>query len=244
MCLRRWRAGRKRSTSPDERTSSRDPSPVRCEGRSWSGSCKGCTFCLGELRCGVWLQQHAAGNGQPSERCHGALRVLRIRTHRAVRGARERSHKPLLSKAGCLQSCGLTSPSSGRPKGRCAPFAPPLMSNVRPLLCYMASSVRPLVAAAAAPACAASRGERQSSSPPYTARECTNQQHEGLSSGRAAWRPGSVATFAIHTTCRTLPSMSQRTQLVLLSGARPNPPFERTWQGPLRAPCPAAQPQR
>ena len=30
-----------------------------------------------------------------------------------------------------LMSCGLTPPSSGRPKGRFAPFAPPLMSNVR-----------------------------------------------------------------------------------------------------------------
>ena len=29
-------------------------------------------------------------------------------------------------------ACGLTPPSSGRPKGRFAPFAPPLMSNVRP----------------------------------------------------------------------------------------------------------------
>ena len=30
------------------------------------------------------------------------------------------------------QECGLTPPSSGRRKGRFAPFAPPLMSNVRP----------------------------------------------------------------------------------------------------------------
>ena len=30
------------------------------------------------------------------------------------------------------ETCRLTPPSSGRPKGRCAPFAPPLMSNVRP----------------------------------------------------------------------------------------------------------------
>ena len=28
----------------------------------------------------------------------------------------------------------VTVPSSGRPKGRCAPFVPPLMSNVRPLV--------------------------------------------------------------------------------------------------------------
>ena len=31
-----------------------------------------------------------------------------------------------------MNSCGLTLPSSGRAKGRFAPFAPPLMSNVRP----------------------------------------------------------------------------------------------------------------
>ena len=44
------------------------------------------------------------------------------------------------AKAQCLagrstktERCrNLTPPSSGRPKGRCAPFAPPLMSNVRP----------------------------------------------------------------------------------------------------------------
>ena len=30
-----------------------------------------------------------------------------------------------------MQPRGLTSPSSGRPKGRFAPFDPPLMSNVR-----------------------------------------------------------------------------------------------------------------
>jgi len=37
------------------------------------------------------------------------------------------------SSLGCSPSCsGLTLPSSGRPKGRFAPFGPPLMSNVRP----------------------------------------------------------------------------------------------------------------
>ena len=31
-----------------------------------------------------------------------------------------------------VEQCGLTPPSSGRSKGRFAPFGPPLMSNVRP----------------------------------------------------------------------------------------------------------------
>src|SRR5436190_830596 len=34
--------------------------------------------------------------------------------------------------AASMRCCGLTLPSRGRHKGRFAPFAPPLMSNVRP----------------------------------------------------------------------------------------------------------------
>ena len=56
-----------------------------------------------------------------------------VAAHRrcAVRGLLHSSqlssdeHRPIIAYV------SLTPPSSGRPKGRCAPFAPPLMSNVR-----------------------------------------------------------------------------------------------------------------
>ena len=42
--------------------------------------------------------------------------------------------------------CRLTPPSSGRPKGRFAPFAPPLMSNVRYPMKLLRSALLPLIA--------------------------------------------------------------------------------------------------
>ena len=59
---------------------------------------------------------------------HGVSRVC------SARRARQGLHLSAVRHSACKQcrQCRLTPPSSGRSKGRCAPFGPPLMSNVRP----------------------------------------------------------------------------------------------------------------
>jgi len=60
-----------------------------------------------------------------------------------------------------VEQCGLTPPSSGHPKGRFAPFAPPLMSNVR---ASQSNAVRAVLQAVS--------GERAAREQRFTARFC------------------------------------------------------------------------
>ena len=61
--------------------------------------------------------------------------VLRSSALRGRRGSSLGVLCTALPRCQPRNKCRLTPPSSGRPKGRFAPFAPPLMSNVRPRQC-------------------------------------------------------------------------------------------------------------
>jgi len=112
----------------------------------WSGeiSARPCTSSpIAFARMNRWRARHlcsmqghsprrtsrAAPAGPAPKRSAKAARQCR---RRRIRPRRERRSTPANLKARRSRCRHLTIPSSGRSKGRFAPFGPPLMSNVRP----------------------------------------------------------------------------------------------------------------